>query len=451
MRELRRGVRVCLGVVVGVLVGGCTVDRALGRLNSASFSLWGQPQVVVRSDFEGIELSTGSLEQLKATSAGSTVLRDVLISYQAVRDFVEERGIPDGIRIVDHARQLELMYAANSTAHVFELAHWLRATPRGTRPLTHVEQTAIRPESLWQREANRLRVYLDDLTRLLRIGRPLLRLVPPRRDTARDLGFLVVDAAPGSTRLFGLPEQTRGVIVAYVDPHGPAAAALAPADVLTALGGQRLSGAEDFDLNGVAKAELLRLTVFRGGVESEVVISPEPVPFAIDIHLLDTWNVNAWAGPGVILITTGMMNFCDDDELAFVLGHELGHLANWPVESPKVTEAFRKGRFAPGVIEIRSTTDIALQFLQLNLGTLWLSALERRELELVADRFGIEYARRGGHDPAAALRFLERLMEREDIADAAGFREFLATHPPARGRVQQARGMLQEWGLAAAP
>ena len=47
----------------------------------------------------------------------------------------------------------------------------------------------------------------------------------------------------------------------------------------------------------------------------------------VTFQLLDSGEVNAYARGGTIYVTLGMMRFAQtDDELALVLGHELGHL-----------------------------------------------------------------------------------------------------------------------------
>lgn len=48
----------------------------------------------------------------------------------------------------------------------------------------------------------------------------------------------------------------------------------------------------------------------------------------VGFQLLDSSEVNAYARGGTIYVTVGMMRFTrSDDELALVLGHEMGHLA----------------------------------------------------------------------------------------------------------------------------
>src|SRR5262249_28795338 len=263
-------------------------------LRGASMRLWAQPQAVMRSDFPTAELSVTALKGVKASAPGSEVLRDALVAQATVRKFVTDHGIPEGVRITNQGLQLELMYAQTSTAYVFALGNLLPADLIGTRELTYVERTAINPENHWQRASNELRLYLDDAARMLRIGRRLLRAVASRGRPARDLGFMVVDATPASAKVFGLPEVSRGVIVAHVDPDGPTAGLLERGDLLTALANRRLSGIDDYRLEQVVEngAGTIEVTRRRTDGEESLAITPEALPFALEIQIIDTTELN---------------------------------------------------------------------------------------------------------------------------------------------------------------
>jgi len=57
--------------------------------------------------------------------------------------------------------------------------------------------------------------------------------------------------------------------------------------------------------------------------------SNDPMPYrGLLVALVDAKEVNAFAIPGgFLIVTTGMLDFlCDEDELAAIIGHEIGHL-----------------------------------------------------------------------------------------------------------------------------
>jgi len=422
-------------------VVGCAADNAMGRLRAASLHLMAQPQAVIRSDFSSENLSPDELLKVKPTSPGSVVLRDALVADAGVREFVKEHGIPDGVSIANQGLDFELMYADTSTVYSFKLGYLMAATQVGSRALTYVERTNISPQGHWRRVANNLRVYVEDSVRLLRIGRRLLRAVPRQGDATRDLGFFVVGATPGSAQLFGVAEDTRGVIVAFVDPEGPAAGIVERGDVLTAVEDHALVEIKDYRLDkAIERSERVRFTRRRGETESSIEITPEALPFSLETYVLDTWEVNAFAAPGLVVFTTGLLNFCNDDELAFVFGHELGHIVQTE-ETRKILEALHKGGMALGVIAPAETAALLSRLILSNLANWGKSSTYRQGQELLADRHGIEYAAHAGFKPAAAIGLFEKLARREDAQEV---REFIRIHPPAAERLQQAHKLIDE-------
>lgn len=85
---------------------------------------------------------------------------------------------------------------------------------------------------------------------------------------------------------------------------------------------------------------------------------------------------------GYIVITTGLISFFNDrSEMAFIIGHELAHIA--------------KGHYKTG-------SDI-LQFFQF-----FTSSLEK---EIEADTYGLLYMKAAGYEPEASLKVLERMLK----------------------------------------
>ena len=424
---------------------GCAVETANLRLHSSSRTLLAQPQAVIRSDFDSTVPEYPALTAPEPLAPGSALLRDALLVDPTVRTFVTEHGTPDGIVVTNATLQIELMYAGEGTAYVFERGYWSATILARTRPLTYVEETAISPETYWRRTANDLRVYLDDSARLLRITRRLLRTVPAKGMPARDVGFFVVEANPASAMLLGRPEDTRGVFVAYVDPEGPAARLMQRGDLVSAVGAEPIGRIGDYTLDHWTTRESpLSFTRRRGKDEVVVEITPEPLAFGLDIHVLNTWEVNAFTMPGLIIATSGLLHFCDDDELAFVIGHELGHLAEKQEGDEHELQAMHKGAIAAGVIEPFDPAKLLQRLREKGLLRLGTPLHDPEGGELAADRRGIEYAARAGYDPAAAVRFLEKLKPRDDVYRAAAFAKM---HPPADERIVQARTLAQQLQL----
>ena len=134
---------------------------------------------------------------------------------------------------------------------------------------------------------------------------------------------------------------------------------------------------------------------------------------------------NAYALPGgFVFITEPLLDLCaqDRDELAFLLGHEMGHVIRGHAKSQLTARTFLNA-----VTARLSGAGLMLRQL-LNKGY-------SRELELEADREGARLAAAAGFDPRAAARALHRLA-RVSGGDA-GLMEYFSSHPPLAERVQK--------------
>jgi predicted Zn-dependent protease len=134
---------------------------------------------------------------------------------------------------------------------------------------------------------------------------------------------------------------------------------------------------------------------------------------------------NAYALPGgFVFITEPLLDLCapDRDELAFLLGHEMGHVLRGHAKSQLTARTFLHA-----VTARLSGAGLMLRQL-LNQGY-------SRELELEADREGARLAAAAGFDPRAAARALRRLARVS--SGNAGLAEYFSSHPPLAERVQK--------------
>lgn len=127
--------------------------------------------------------------------------------------------------------------------------------------------------------------------------------------------------------------------------------------------------------------------------------------------VLDTPQVNAFALPGgYIYVTRGILSYLNsEDDLAAVLGHEIGHVTARHAVRQHTTSTLTgiTGAILASQSGIQGAGDIANL-----LGT----ALVRgygREHELEADRLGAEYLARTGYDPEAMLNVVRVLKNQE--------------------------------------
>ena len=157
--------------------------------------------------------------------------------------------------------------------------------------------------------------------------------------------------------------------------------------------------------------------------------------------VIDDEEVNAFALPGgIIYVNSGLIErVANDDELACVLAHEVGHIV--AKHSIKKLQAMMGYNFlrilmaqAPDSGKLVTGTDIA--FVQIIAGY-------SREDELLADQLGARYARRAGFNPEAMISFLETLQEVTRRKPARP-KSYIRTHPYVPDRIRVVKQELGE-------
>lgn len=166
-------------------------------------------------------------------------------------------------------------------------------------------------------------------------------------------------------------------------------------------------------------------------------------PYYFQFHLLaDSQTVNAFALPGgQIFITFGLLRLLDnEDEVAGVLGHEIGHVvgrhSNEQMAKAQLSQGLVNAVVMAGGSEYGMTAGQIAQFVSQLKNTAY-----GREDELESDQLGVRFMVGAGYDPNALIRVMEVLKK------AAGGRappEFLSTHPDPANRVQRIKEAIQK-------
>jgi predicted Zn-dependent protease len=188
-------------------------------------------------------------------------------------------------------------------------------------------------------------------------------------------------------------------------------------------------------------AELQRYVNSIGQRLAKASERPElPWSFAV----IDEPAVNAFAVPGgFIYLTRGILAFLhDEDELAGVLGHEIGHVTarHSAQQYTKHTTAgvglALLGIFVPEARPLQGAAEAVTGILLLKYG---------RDDERQADRLGVQYSAATGYNPAGVAGMLNTLARLDDAAGSRrGVPNWLSTHPAPADRVAEVQALVKE-------
>jgi len=156
-------------------------------------------------------------------------------------------------------------------------------------------------------------------------------------------------------------------------------------------------------------------------------------------------RVNAFAVPGgYVYVNSGLLaSVKNEDELAAVLGHEIGHVhAHHAVRQQEKNQVLNYTAMlgmllsmvqpAAGALATAASGAVALQY--------------QREFEQEADYLGARYLQSAGYDPRAMLDFFKQLNDANRIASASA-PPYLQTHPVTDERLNHLEAVLktQQW------
>ncbi len=143
------------------------------------------------------------------------------------------------------------------------------------------------------------------------------------------------------------------------------------------------------------------------------------------VRIIDDETVNAFSIPGgFVYIHKGLLDkIKDDDELAGVFGHEVGHIT--------AKHALKRIQNSYGSLFLQAAAigsgsgDLAYG---MNAILTSLYFAYSREDEFQADKLGVKYVKRAGYDPKKMIDVLKILKKEEEKAPA-GQPNYFRTHP----------------------
>jgi beta-barrel assembly-enhancing protease len=173
--------------------------------------------------------------------------------------------------------------------------------------------------------------------------------------------------------------------------------------------------------------------------------SSRPNPFrGYHFAVLDTEEINAFACPGgIIFVTRGLIKTCgNEDQLAAVLAHEVGHVADKDginsISQARWTQVFT----AMGTEAAKQYGGAAGNLVSLFEGsiddvfkTIVVSGYSR-QAEEAADTAALATLTRAGYDPNALVALLAKMEAKGKGASGGIFK----THPPTSERLAKVKG-----------
>lgn len=150
-----------------------------------------------------------------------------------------------------------------------------------------------------------------------------------------------------------------------------------------------------------------------------------------------TKEINAFASPdGSIRVYSGLMDLMTDDELRYVIGHEIGHIKlNHSLSAYRAEFLARATR--KGIAASNSTAGSVAQSNLAGLVEKAFNAQYSQEGERQADDYGLSFNKKHRYNPKAAVSALEKLAK---LSSKGG--SIFASHPAPDERAKRLKDQL---------
>ncbi len=173
---------------------------------------------------------------------------------------------------------------------------------------------------------------------------------------------------------------------------------------------------------------------------------------AWEFVVFDSQELNAWVLPGgKVGFYKGLMDFCDNDDMvAAVLGHEVGHVvarhaALRAGQQTATSLGLQLGGAALGSAVKLSSDQLNLAMAVAGAGAqVGILLPFSRDNELEADKLGVDYAHAAGYDVTQAIRLWEKMGK----ASASRPQEWMSTHPNPETRIGELKAYITAKGYA---
>ena len=156
-----------------------------------------------------------------------------------------------------------------------------------------------------------------------------------------------------------------------------------------------------------------------------------------EFNVVNDPTPNAFALPGgKVAVNAGLFKVVqNDDQLAAVLGHEIGHVAARHSAERASQQMLQQGGLEVLGVATGDKAMVQLASAALQVG---LSLPYSRTQESEADQIGLMFMARAGYDPRQAIALWQN-MEKQG---GGGSIEFLSTHPSDENRIERLQALM---------
>lgn len=162
-------------------------------------------------------------------------------------------------------------------------------------------------------------------------------------------------------------------------------------------------------------------------------------------RVLDSDVINAFATPGYVYFTRGIMAHINDEaQFSGVLGHEIGHITARHTVAQQTKQTFGQLGLIGAMIASPTVANMGQQAMQ---GMQLLFLKFDRNAESQADELGVDYSSKVGYDAHEMAKFFNTLKRQGERAGQE-LPEFLSTHPDPGNRYNRVNQLATEWQKA---
>ncbi len=297
-------------------------------------------------------------------------------------------------------------------------------------------------------EVRALEYRIKQIKRVNAIGYHLVQFIPQEDIKVKPrpfLGLFCTDRSKITTRLFNKKSE-HGVFIAFVLENTPIdKIGLKAGDIILAINKNKVNSVQQVvsRVNRLNVGSKAVLTVLSDGRKKDVYLPVEEIPVNVRFSVVDGQSVNASTNSQGVVVTYGLLNFAkSDDEIAAVIGHELGHFSRGHIKRLQggqiVTTIIALGLGATAEVFSPGSGNTVVRGMN-GIGSLF-SAKFSRDLEREADYFGVKYIYLAGYDPEVAATFHERFAI--EIPQTM-ISSYLSSHPSSPERTIRIRKIIE--------